>query len=446
VQGQLRGQSDGGRAGLAGLVAAVLVALLAADRAPAAPLQEQGTLVAVPREDAAGTSDYFLRTGSALRPLRVARPPRAAPGARVRVTGEAGGGGRVAVRSLRELAPPDREPVAGTRSVLVMLVTWTGPDGLTPAAAADQIASRTSGWFAEVSGGRLALTATATPWLAIPPTDCEDILEVRRRALAAARAAGFEPAAYDHEAIVTPPSAGCAWAGRGAMPGGTTWFNGSFDTRVTVHELGHNLGLNHAASAICADAAGAYVAYREPVRSCAIEEYGDAFDAMGASRNVGHYNAAHKRALGWLGGDVAELAPGDAVALAPYVGGTGVRAASVRAGGSELVVEYRRPAGLDAFLTAWPQATSGVLVHDATEGPGARTYLLDAQPDGLAASPALEAGRVLDLPGGLRLRVDATGPEQAIVSLLAPQPPPADPADAAAPAPGDPATRPPPGG
>ena len=360
------------------------------------------------------------------------------------MTGEARANGRIAVASLRQVARAEAEPVAGTRSVLVMLVTWSHPAGLTPADAAWQIEARTSRWFSEVSDGRLTLTATATPWLALPSTDCDDIQLVRRRAIAAARAAGFEPAAYDHEAIVMPGYAECAWAGRGQMPGRTTWFNGYFDTRVTTHELGHNLGLHHAAAAICADAAGVYVAYRDPVRSCAIEEYGDAFDAMGASRNVGHYNAAHKQALGWLGDDVAELAPGSTVTLAPYVGGIGIRAAAVRAGGGEFVVEYRRPAGIDTFLYAWPQAISGVLVHDATEGPGARTYLLDAQPDGRAASPALEAGQTLELPGGLRLRVDAAGPEQATISLLAPEPPPADPGTE--PSAGEPGAETPPGG
>jgi hypothetical protein len=404
------------------LVAAVALVLLAAPGAPAAPVQREGTLVAVPREDAAGGADHFLRTRATLRPLRLERRPRAAPGARVRVTGTTRADGRIAVASLRELAPADAEPVAGTRSVLVMLVAAGDPSGLTPADAARQIEDGTSRWFGEVSGGRLALEATATPWLAVPRTDCDDLQAVRQRALAAARAAGFEPAEYDHEAIVTPGSAGCPWAGRGQMPGRTTWFNGAFDTRITVHELGHNLGLHHASSAICTDAAGTFVPWRDPLRACAIEEYGDAFDAMGASRNVGHFNAAHKRALGWLGDGLAELAPGGTVTLAPYAGGTGVRAAAVRAGGADLLLEYRRPAGLDAFLAAWPQVTSGVLVHDATEGPGARTYLLDAQPDGRVASPALEAGRMLELPGGLRLRADAAGPEAATVSLLTPEP------------------------
>ncbi len=48
--------------------------------------------------------------------------------------------------------------------------------------------------------------------------------------------------------------------------------------RVANHELGHNLGLNHARSAVCVDGAG--IQATESV-NCTTNEYGDLFAAMG---------------------------------------------------------------------------------------------------------------------------------------------------------------------
>ena len=403
--------------------AAVLgVALLAASAggAQAAPAVREGTLVAVPREDAAGSSEYFLRSGATLRELRLERPPRVAPGARVRVTGEAGGG-RIAVTSLRRLAAaPAAEPVAGRRSVLVMPVTWNWPASLTPAAAAAQIAGPTSDWFAEVSGGRFALTATATPWLTIPPSDCEDIAAVRDRTLAAARAAGYEPSAYDHEAILM-------YGDRALRVVGPR-----HDARP--HDLVQRL-LRHLRDGPRARPQprpaprGRGGVRRRRGRVRGLPEARRRLRRGGVRRRlrrdgrVGQRGPLQRRAQAdaRLAGRRRRRARArQAVALAPYAGGAGVRAASVQAGGDEFVLEYRRPAGLDAFLAAWPQATSGVLVREATEGPGRRTYLLDAQPDGRTASPALEPGRELALPGGVRLRVEAASPSEAVVSLSGP--------------------------
>ncbi len=317
--------------------------------------------------------------------------------------------------------------VTGTRSVLVMLVHWTAPDSVTQASAANQIGTIDSDWFSSVSHGQLRLTATATPWMAVSPTDiCTDAAQydLLAKAETAALANGYNPAAYDHEMIYFP-NANCLWAGMGMMPGRVTWISGWLTTGVTVHELGHNLGLPHSHSLTCTETGTPVVLGS----SCTETEYGDLFDVMGSADGGGSFNAAQQETLGWIAGRVQTLSAPATLTVAPLENATGTAAVKVVTPSRTYWVEHRRAVGVDAFLGGYPGATDGVLVHIGGQVNG--TDLLDGRPgtQGGFADAAIPAGSTWTSPDGLVLRVNSSSTAGVSISVSGPWTTPSVPRD-----------------
>ena len=99
--------------------------------------------------------------------------------------------------------------------------------------------------------GNLAnLAAYGWYTLATPTTAC-NYPTWASLAKTAAAVNGFNAANYDHVIYLFPAQSSCGWAGLAYMPGKDSWVNGELSVRVTAHELGHNLGLNHAGSWDC---------------------------------------------------------------------------------------------------------------------------------------------------------------------------------------------------
>ena len=83
------------------------------------------------------------------------------------------------------------------------------------------------------------------------------------------------------------------YGGLGATPGAQAWIDGdAFGPSVHAHEMGHNLGLNHAAAWDTKPTDG-------PVGPGHFLEYGSPFDSMG-NISFSEYNAFHRRQLNWL--------------------------------------------------------------------------------------------------------------------------------------------------
>lgn len=107
---------------------------------------------------------------------------------------------------------------------------------------------------------------------------------------------GIDVTLYKHRIYTLPSSTPCSWGGLGTMPGYRTWVKSCSNTHFYAHELGHNLGMHHAATST--------------------SEYGDNSDTMGnALREV---NAPHREQMGWMPASQIVTATADTtVRLAP---------------------------------------------------------------------------------------------------------------------------------
>lgn len=180
---------------------------------------------------------------------------------------------------------------------------------------------------------------------------------------AAARSAGADPAGYTRVSYVMPKNPNCPWSGLASI-GGTaptpSWIQVCGATGLIAHELGHNLGLDHAMTPTA--------------------EYGDRGDPMGGSMLV-QFNAANRVMAGWMpASQTQDVAVGGSYALGALevAGATSPRVLRLPKAdtGEVYYVALRQLIGIDANLMAGFQNT--VTVHRATGALPAVTTLLAA--------------------------------------------------------------------
>ena len=316
--------------------------------------------------------------------------------------------------------------VTSARSALVILVTWGAgngspaapPDTMTPATAAGQIGDADSVWYQSVSQGEFGgWSATATGWLTIAPPvmdpGCGNTFRasIQASANAAAQALGYDLARFTSVVYYFSFLWPCVWDGHTYAT--NIWLNGRMDYRVTLHELGHTLGLGHAKSITCWDPFG----NRVPLAGyCNVYEYGDWYSVMGLA-SEGSLAANEKAALGWMAGRVADVPRwGGTYTIEPLeIGSPAIQALRIVDGTDTFWLEYRQPIGVDRGLTA--ANTAGVLIR--VQRPGA-TLLMDMTPASNLgfADAGLPAGATWTNPGGeVRITVHATGGAGALVTV-----------------------------
>mgnify|MGYP003377155771 CR=1 FL=1 len=195
---------------------------------------------------------------------------------------------------------------------------------------------------------------------------------------------------------------------------GKTWYSDNFDDcQVVAHELGHNLGFEHAGSTAC----GSDKLYKASRNGCTDKEYGNRFDAMGSSGGAcgakGHYSVMHKRYAGYLSKCEDVTAGGSAVfRLSPAEGSCGMRSLRIPIAGetSYYYLEFRKP-GAGEFSGV--DGESRVLLNvsnDPPAGKGPTPYLLDATPATSALTDAwLKVGTTYNLPGNVSIEVQSIG-------------------------------------
>ncbi|WP_377157262.1 hypothetical protein ACFJIX_01690 [Roseateles sp. UC29_93] len=334
-----------------------------------------------------------------------------------------------------------------------------------------------------VSGGRLNITNHAL----VPagaPIPLGDIVNVvipeptgddcatatwSAPAVAAAAAAGFDPATYDTTYIVTPRVAvGCANAtGTQGTVGATntnrkvvyfdmatTPATSPLTIRTLVHELGHNIGAGHARALTCTDPLLQLV----PVSmsgNCIADTQGDSTDGMGTTGRVvdpgplgNPYSAmdpnprlfAAPRAydFGWvLPSEVTTVTGPGYYRLRPLYCSAdngaprALRMASTTAG-KDYWLETRVACGgpYDNFVNGsihhlvLETTVHGLLIRQANSSPATQpreTWLLDLHPlttnsSSSRVDAALSPGEIFTdpLPGGMRFQITSVDPDGTI--------------------------------
>ncbi len=207
------------------------------------------------------------------------------------------------------------------------------------------IASRWADW----SSGRCTVNTAAcatTPILRMPKAAGTtgyngDSGALYTDALAAATAGGYTPGNYSFVMVCMDNNTpGFGYAGLGTVGGNKTWLRAegtTYAAQVATHELGHNLGLNHAHSYV--------VNGSDPIAGGGTtSEYGDPYNTMGSGNVDSPYNARYKLYLNWLtSAEYYTLASGGIYRIAAHdkAGSTGYRGLKIlRTGTQDYCVDY----------------------------------------------------------------------------------------------------------
>lgn len=239
----------------------------------------------------------------------------------------------------------------------------------------------------------------------------------------AATDAGIDLTGYQHIVYISPFESACQWGGIAAVGGSRVNINGnSFGeapTATIAHELGHNLGLEHAGSWTCTNG-GVRVQISD---TCTISEYGDPFDPMGTGFR--HNNGWNLAKLGILGPENIKTVTTSGTysmrsALAPTTEPTVLRVPRTRAVNNNSVsswyyLEIRQTGGV--FENVSDATTTGVSIRATAESQSPETLLLDANPATATFSDApLQAGETFN-GGPVQIKTLSAGGGRATVEV-----------------------------
>jgi hypothetical protein len=279
-------------------------------------------------------------------------------------------------------------------------------------------------FYRDASNGTFTLTGSVFGPFAVDVDDrfCA-VSDWAAAANDAAAKAGDDLSGYDYQAYVFPRMQVCPWSGLATTGGTQSFINnpalGDAGLYHAAHELGHDLGADHAHSLICrVDGDPVSIGTSD---ECRRDEYGDPFTVMG-SGIVTLPSGWERHQMGILpdSSTVVVDTPGTATYRLSVVDDTNSspRLLLIRRGdGTSLAVEYRRPRGSFDTLRPADPAVRGVMVRLA--GRNGSASLLDANPGTATFADAqLRAGKSLaDPDGGVSITVEAAGPDAARVEV-----------------------------
>jgi hypothetical protein len=272
----------------------------------------------------------------------------------------------------------------GTRSVAVILVNFQDDTSQPWTKAQIESTMFTSpssvaAYYAEQSFGQLTVTGTVFDWVTIPYSKAS--CDYFGWYVAAVSTVGVSNvASHTNVMLVFPQTSACGWAGLASLGGGYSWINGATTLRTMAHELGHNLGVDHARTWTCTD--GGVRVWLSA--SCSLHsEYGDPFSIMGAA-TTRHFNGLHKEQLGWIP-DASRLtvtSTGTFTVEALGASAAGVQSLRIpRSSTEHLFVDLRQAGGPFETYAGGSPAVSGVMVRlGAAAGFDWDSRLLDTTP------------------------------------------------------------------
>lgn len=358
-------------------------------------------------------------------------PPQLLTGARVRVKGLRVGqaiaveSGARHVQSVSGATTESAQATAvlpntfGVQTTVVILVNWAN-DTSQPYTVGQAVTGYAGldNWYREVSYQQTSLDVDVFGWFTMPinNTSC-DTNQIRLSAQQKATEAGVNLSNYLHQVYAFPFNSNCLFAGSATVGGdpSSAWINGSTNTGILAHELGHNEGLYHSHALSCHP--------NVLTGTCTVTDYGDVTDAMGSG--FGHFNTFQKQRLGWLDYNVSPpitrvQASGTFAIDAYEFPGTLPKALMIPRGatGQSFFVELRRNVGWDQYLYR-----SGVFVHLATGSDPNSSDLLDMVPETTTSDDDfLDVGKTFTDPvTGISMTTNSVSAAAASVSVTLPE-------------------------
>lgn len=328
------------------------------------------------------------------------------------------------------LQPHAKRPVLGDQRVLLLHAQWSDR----PATSFAQVRQAVFGApgnarsladaVRTASGGRTRLTGDAVTGIDLGPrpANCTGYAALRQRAVAQARAKGYDRSRYDYLFIEVPPVS-CSWAAIASRPGQDIFAQGSGHKHwMWQHEFGHNLGGPHAtALQRCPRRQGIV---QVGAAGCASTTASDPSDTLnGGGRRL--YPLPYAYYAGWVDEDALPIAEAGRHTLAPLFGTTtgggykGLRL--LRDDGSWLVLEFRQRRA-DPFedWDASHRFVNGVIARIAHfSATMVSNQLIDTVPEtsSLDDAPLLPGQSLDDLRSGMRITVERVGADGAVVNL-----------------------------
>jgi hypothetical protein len=354
------------------------------------PITVKGVLTILHGDDFVnkrGKFFYFLRnidTNETLE-LRFAgeAPGNLRSGATVRARGRAKG--RVLYLALDESGAesietllPAQAVVAGEQKTLVIAANFLDAslscsvDSISDLMFTDPAYNSVDDLYTETSFGEIWFTGDVVGTYTINYTtnDTCDIEAWGNAAEAAAQADGIDTGAYSRKLYVLPPGT-CPGSGYGTVGGNPSrsWIFTCHLADVFAHELGHNLGMGHAATPNSI--------------------YGDASDIMGFASSLRQINAPHKEQMGWLPPEqITAVSNSGTYYIAPLeidpLEAPAPQALKIYKPDTDeyYYLSYRRAIGFDVNLVGSKYLDHLNVHRYPGDGSGSRTYFLDALADG----------------------------------------------------------------